>query len=165
MKHFELILAAALCGSLFTGIALNAADAKPASEAKEAAKKAEAVWLTDFKEAQQLAEKEKKVMLVDFTGSDWCPWCIKLDKEVFSQKAFQKYAAENLVLVMIDFPKKKQQTPEQKKANDELAEKYKVDGFPTVLLLKPDGSIIVRTGYRRGGAEAYVKYLKKQLKR
>ena len=124
-----------------------------------------AVWVTDFKEAQQLAEKEKKVMLVDFTGSDWCPWCIKLDEEVFSQKAFQKYAAENLVLVMIDFPKKKQQTPEQKKANNELAEKYKVEGFPTVLLLKPDGSVIVRTGYRRGGAAAYVKYLKKQLKR
>ena len=126
---------------------------------------AEPVWLTDFKEAQQLAEKEKKVMLVDFSGSDWCGWCIKLDKEVFSQKSFQDYAAENLVLVMIDFPKRKQQTPAQKTANNELAEKYKVNGFPTVLLLKPDGSIIVRTGYRRGGAEAYVKYLKKQLKR
>ena len=122
-------------------------------------------WLIDYDAALKLAKKEKKQVFVLFTGSDWCPWCIKLDEEVFSQKAFQDYAAENLVLVMIDFPKKKQQTPEQKKANDELAEKYKVDGFPTVLLLKPDGSVIVRTGYRRGGAAAYVKYLKKQLKR
>lgn len=151
--------------AVLTGVLASMTLSLAAEPVKTEQQEQEAVWLTDFKEAQQLAEKEKKVMLVDFTGSDWCPWCIKLDEEVFSQKAFQKYAAENLVLVMIDFPKKKQQTPAQKKANNELAEKYKVEGFPTVLLLKPDGSVIVQTGYRRGGAEAYVKYLKKQLKR
>ena len=156
----KMLMAALVAVLAGMNLSLTAAPA-----AQESVKEEKSVWLTDFKAAQQLAEKEKKVMLVDFTGSDWCPWCIKLDEEVFSQKAFQDYAAENLVLVMIDFPKKKQQTPEQKKANDELAEKYKVDGFPTVLLLKPDGSVIVRTGYRRGGAAAYVKYLKKQLKR
>ena len=123
------------------------------------------VWLTDLKEAQQLAEKEKKVILADFSGSDWCGWCIRLDKEVFSQAAFKQFAADNLVLVLIDFPRKKWQTPAQKQTNRELAQKYGIQGFPTVLLLNPDGSVIVRTGYRRGGAEAYVKYLKEQLKR
>ena len=125
----------------------------------------QAVWLTDLKEAQQLAEKEKKVILADFSGSDWCGWCIKLDREVFSQAAFKQYAADNLVLVLIDFPRKKWQTPAQKQTNRELAQKYGIQGFPTVLLLNPDGSVIVRTGYRRGGAEAYVTYLKEQLKR
>ena len=154
-------LLAAVLTVVFTGMALNLA-AAPAQSGKQ---KEEVVWLTDFKEAQQLAEKEKKVMLVDFSGSDWCGWCIKLDKEVFSQAAFKQFAAKNLVLVLIDFPKKKSLSQSQLAANNALAEKYGIDGFPTVLLLKPDGSIIVRTGYRRGGAEAYVKYLNGQLKR
>ena len=154
-------LLAAVMTVVFTGMTFNLA----AAPAKSAQQEQKVVWLTDFKEAQQIAEKEIKVMLVDFSGSDWCGWCVKLDKEVFSQKAFQKYAAENLVLVLIDFPRKKWQTPDQKKANNELAQKYGVRGFPTVLLLKPDGSLIFRTGYKRGGAEAYVKFLKKQLKR
>ena len=152
-------LLAVVLSVVLTGMALDLA-AAPASQGQ-----GKAVWMTDFQAAQQLAEKENKILLVDFSGSDWCGWCIKLDKEVFSQDAFKKYAEKNLVLVLIDFPRNKWQTPAQKEANNALAKKYGVRGFPTVLLLKPDGSVIVKTGYRRGGARAYVKFLESQLKR
>ena len=131
----------------------------------ETVKQAEVKWLTNFAEAQEIARKENKVLFVDFSGSDWCGWCIKLHKEVLSQQAFQDYAKDNLVLVLIDFPRKSTQTPAEKKQNSALAEKYNVEGYPTVLLLSPEGKILVQTGYRKGGAEAYVKFLKAKLKR
>ena len=124
----------------------------------------EKIWMTDFAAAQKLAKQTKKPMLVDFTGSDWCPWCIRLDKEVFAQKAFQDYAAKNLILVKLDFPRKSAQSPEEKQQNEALAAKYKVRGYPTVLLLDGDGTVIGKTGYRRGGAESYVRHLKDLLK-
>mgnify|MGYP000021452694 CR=1 FL=1 len=122
------------------------------------------VWMTDFAAAQKLAGKTKKPMLVDFTGSDWCPWCVRLDKEVFAQKAFQDFAAANLILVKIDFPRNVKQSNTEKQQNRALATKYKVSGFPTVLLMDGSGKVIGKTGYRPGGAEAYVTHLKSLLK-
>ncbi len=130
----------------------------------KAVEKAEKGWMTDFSAAQKLAEKTKKPMLVDFTGSDWCPWCIRLDKEVFAQKAFQEYAAANLILVKIDFPRGIRQSDAVKKQNQKLAEKYGIRGFPTVLLINGDGKVIGSTGYKPGGAEKYVAHLKSLLK-
>ena len=95
------------------------------------------VWMTDFEAAQAKAAAEQKPMLLDFTGSDWCGWSIKLDKEVFSQEAFQNYAAEALVLVELDFPRGKDQSAELKAQNKALAEKYGIRGFPTILILSP----------------------------
>lgn len=112
--------------------------------------------MTDFEAAQAKAAAEQKPMLLDFTGSDWCGWCIKLDKEVFSQEAFQNYAAEALVLVELDFPRGKDQSAKLKAQNKALAEKYGIRGFPTILILSPEGELIEKTGYRRGGAESYV---------
>lgn len=126
---------------------------------------AEPVWFTDFAQAQAEARKLKRPILADFTGSDWCGWCVKLDKEVFSQKQFKSYAAKNLVLLTVDFPRSKWQTPAEKKANSALAQKYHVNGFPTVLLLDADGNVIARTGYAQGGANRYVNHLKKLLKK
>lgn len=117
-------------------------------------------WITDFDAAKAKAEADGKPMLVDFTGSDWCGWCIKLDKEVFSKEAFKDYAAKNLILVEIDFPRQKAQSDKLKAQNRALAEKYGVRGFPTILLLDADGEVIKKTGYRRGGAEKYVEHLK-----
>jgi len=117
------------------------------------------VWMTDFEAAQAKAAAEQKPMLLDFTGSDWCGWCIKLDKEVFSQEAFQSYAAEALVLVELDFPRSKDQSAELKAQNKALAEKYGIRGFPTILILSPEGELIEKTGYRRGGAESYVEHI------
>lgn len=116
-------------------------------------------WMTDFEAAQAKAAAEQKPLLLDFTGSDWCVWCIKLDKEVFSQTAFKDYAAEELVLVELDFPRAKEQSDELKAQNQALAEKYKIRGFPTILVLSPDGELIERTGYQPGGADAYVQHI------
>ena len=121
---------------------------------------ASGLWMTDFEAAQKKAAAENKAMLVDFTGSDWCGWCIKLDDEVFSEEAFQDYAAESLVLVEIDFPRSKPQTDELKAQNKALAEKFGIQGFPTILIFTPNGDLIEKTGYRRGGADAYVDHLK-----
>lgn len=126
----------------------------------EAESEDHASWMTDFDAAKAKAKAENKPMLVDFTGSDWCGWCIKLDKEVFSKAAFKNYAEKNLILVEIDFPRKKEQSPETKAQNEALAEKYGIRGFPTILILDPGGEVIERTGYRRGGAEKYVEHLK-----
>jgi len=96
-------------------------------------------WLTDLPKAQAQAKKENKLVMLDFTGSDWCGWCIKLNKDVFSKPEFVKYAKENLVLVEVDFPRRKQQSDEQKKANQALQEKYKIEGYPTIIVLNADG--------------------------
>jgi len=117
-------------------------------------------WLTDYDAAVAKAKAEKKTILLDFTGSDWCGWCIKLDKEVFSQKAFKEYADKNLVPVVLDFPRKKEQSEEIKKQNRELQKKYKIRGYPTIILVNSEGKEIARTGYQRGGAEKYVEHLK-----
>lgn len=116
--------------------------------------------MTDFEAAKAKAVAEQKPMLLDFTGSDWCGWCIKLDKEVFSQQAFQAYAADSLVLVELDFPRRKAQSDELKAQNEALAQKYNIRGFPTIVVLSPEGELLGRTGYRPGGPEAYVDHLK-----
>src|SRR5213594_730237 len=85
-------------------------------------------WLTDLPKAQAKAKEEKKLVLMDFTGSDWCGFCIKLNKEVFSKPEFQEYAKKNLVLVEVDFPTKKELSAELKKANAALKQKYGVNG-------------------------------------
>src|SRR5689334_4181309 len=81
---------------------------------------AETEWLTDLPKALAKAKAENKVVFLDFTGSDWCPWCIKFNKEVVSTAEFKDYAAKNLVPVEVDFPRGKRQTSELKKANEEL---------------------------------------------
>jgi thioredoxin-related protein len=120
-------------------------------------------WMTDFEAAKAKAAAENKPLLVDFSGSDWCGWCIKLNKEVFSQTAFQEYADDTLVLVELDFPRSKPQPAELKAQNEALARQYGIRGFPTVLVLSPDGKLIERTGYQRGGAEAYVAHIQSIL--
>lgn len=117
-------------------------------------------WMTDFEAAKAKAKAENKPMLLDFTGSDWCGWCIKLDKEVFGEAAFKEYAAAELVLVELDFPRGKEQSAELKAQNEKLAKQYGIRGFPTILVLSPDGELIEKTGYQRGGAEAYVEHIK-----
>ena len=120
-------------------------------------------WMTDFEAAQAKAKAENKPMLLDFTGSDWCGWCIKLDEEVFSQTAFSQYAAAELVLVEIDFPRRTDQPAKLKAQNEALAQKYGIRGFPTILVLSPEGELIEKTGYRRGGPQAYVAHIKEIL--
>jgi thioredoxin-related protein len=118
-------------------------------------------WLTDVPKAQEKAKAEQKLVMMDFTGSDWCPWCIKLNKEVFSTPEFVEYANKNLVPVEVDFPNKKKQPAELKKANQDLQKKYGVKGFPTVVVLDSTGKKLGELGYEPGGPKAFIKELDK----
>jgi protein disulfide-isomerase len=126
---------------------------------------AEPGWLNDYKKAQEEAKANKKFLLLDFTGSDWCGWCIKFDKEVLSQPQFKDYARDNLVLVELDFPRRKQQSAELQKQNRELAQHYEVFGFPTIIVLNSDGQKLWQfDGYFPGGPEAFIAQLQKLRK-
>lgn len=126
---------------------------------------AESQWLTSLTEAQALAKKENKPVFVDFTGSDWCPGCIKMEKDVLSKSQFLAYAKTNLILVRLDFPLDKPQSPEMRKANEASQVNYKVDGYPTFLLLNPDGTVAWRQdGYLAGGPAAIIAALNKATK-
>ena len=117
----------------------------------------EGEWLTDVPKALDRAKAEQKVVLLDFTGSDWCGWCKRIDKEVFSTTEFKEYATKNLVLVEVDFPRQKKLSPELKKANDALQNRYKVEGFPTFVVLNGEGREIGRqVGYLEGGSKAFI---------
>src|SRR3954464_14231631 len=103
-------------------------------------------WVTELPKAQEQARAEKKLVLLDFTGSDWCGWCIKLKKEVFDQKEFIEFAKENLVLVEIDFPRKS--IPyELKQANQKLAAQFDIKGYPTLYFVDKNGTRLDRGGY------------------
>ncbi len=117
-------------------------------------------WHTDLNEAINLAKKENKVVLINFTGSDWCQWCKKLNDEVFSKNEFEEFAGKNLVLVKIDFPRNIEQSNSTKYYNQQLATMYGVDGFPTIILLDKNGQGILKTGYMEGGVENYIQQLK-----
>src|ERR1051325_9080917 len=86
--------------------------------------------MTDFAKAQAKAKAEKKLVLIDFTGSDWCPPCMALHKNVLTSKEFTAFASKNLVLVLADFPTSKPISDAQKKANSALSDKFKVEGYP-----------------------------------
>jgi thioredoxin-related protein len=119
-----------------------------------------ATWLTEPAAAQDQARKEKKLILVNFTGSDWCSWCIKLKSEVFSKPEFDAFASENLVLLEIDFPKKKALPAAVKKANAAFADKLKVSGYPTLHLLDADGKSLGEFGYLPGGPTPFLAKIK-----
>jgi thioredoxin-related protein len=124
---------------------------------------AEPVWLTDLDEGIKVAKAEKKAILVDFTGSDWCGWCIRLKKEVFDQKEFAA-VTKDFVLVELDYPQKKKQPAEEKAKNKALAEKFGIEGFPTIMLLDANGEPFAQTGYLAGGPAKYLPHLAELLK-
>ena len=121
-------------------------------------------WLTNYDTAQTKAKSDNKLMLLDFTGSDWCGWCKRLKAEVFSKPQFQDYAAKNLVLVELDFPKAKPQSDEVKKQNMQLASRYQIEGFPTVIVLNPEGKKVGELGYMEGGPDVFIAALEKLRK-
>ncbi len=117
-------------------------------------------WGEDYKAALATAAKENKKILLDFTGSDWCGWGIKLKKETFDQPAFKEYADKNLVLVEVDFPQRKSQDPVVKQQNDALQQQYRVEGFPTLVLLDPQGKVLKQqSGYIPGGPKGFIDWV------
>lgn len=133
--------------------------AEPAPK-KDSASEADR-WVADFDQAAEIAKKEGKDLLVDFTGSDWCIWCQRLHSEVFAFDSFLDAAEKAYVLVALDYPrseeaKKKVPNPAR---NQELVKKYEIQGYPTVLLMTPDGEVFGKTGYREGGPDKYVEHV------
>jgi protein disulfide-isomerase len=126
----------------------------------------ETAWLDNFEAAKKQAAEENKPILINFTGTDWCGWCIKLEKEVFSKEEFLKYAKENLILMEVDFPRKKKQAENLTVQNKALDKEFKIEGYPTVFLIDSKGKKLSEDiGYREGGAQAYVDHLKSLLKK
>lgn len=123
-----------------------------------------AEWQTDYDQALPAAKGARKCVLLDFTGSDWCPPCIEMKKVVFSNAAFLNYAQKNLILVEIDFPGRKKLPENVMNQNERLKRKYGIDGkgFPTVILLSPDGKILGELqGYGGEGPAEIIAWVEK----
>ncbi len=119
-------------------------------------------WMSDFEAAKKKAAAEKKDLIIDFTGSDWCGWCIKLNEEVFQHAPFKTGVADNYILVELDYPRDKSKLSEETIAQNELLkETYQVQGYPTILIADAEGRPYAKTGYQKGGPEAYVAHLAK----
>lgn len=123
-----------------------------------------AEWGTDVPKAVAKAKAENKLVVLDFTGSDWCGWCRRLKAEVFDTPEFEAYAAKNLVLVELDFPRKKELDPELKAKNRALATKYGVQGYPTLWVLDGRGMPVGKLGYMEGGPKPFIAELAKLKK-
>ena len=118
------------------------------------------LWVSDFEKAKQTAAAEGKDLLIDFTGSDWCGWCIKLRKEVFDLDAFKTAGLKNFVLVEIDFPQNKTKlTKETQEQNAKLQTQFGIQGFPSIVLADAQGRPYAQTGYQAGGPEKYLPHL------
>jgi thioredoxin-related protein len=122
---------------------------------------ADATWYADFDEAAKAAKEQGKDLFVDFTGSDWCGWCIKLHEEVFQFDSFLDAAQKDYILVALDYPrsdeaKAKVPNPER---NAELVKTYSIAGYPTILLMTADGEVFGQTGYQAGGPESYIEHM------
>ena len=119
-------------------------------------------WGEDFSAASATAQKEGKLLLLAFSGSDWCGWCVKMEKEIYSDKKFINEAKKKYALVMIDSPQNKEILSKlAKKQNPELLKKFGVRGFPCTVIARPSGDEVKRfSGYQRGGVDAFLKELK-----
>jgi len=128
-----------------------------ATQPASAAQTSESSWGTDLPAALNQARSENKMVLLDFTGSDWCGWCIKFDHDVLSTDTFAGYAKSKLVLVKLDFPSHKEQDAALKQVNQEIKKRFGVDGFPTFVLLNFAGKELWRqAGYAEGGPDAFI---------
>lgn len=121
-------------------------------------------WHTSWDSAAAESKKSGKPILMDFTGSDWCGWCIKLKDEVFKTAEFKAWAEKKVVLLELDFPRKKAQPEKVKAANKALMEKYAIRGFPTIVFAKSNGEELGRYGYDKGGPAVWTKKAEAFLK-
>jgi thioredoxin-related protein len=118
-------------------------------------------WTTDLEKAFEQAKAENKSVLVEFTGSDWCPPCIAMRKNVFTKKEFVDAASKNFILVELDFPRGDKEVKEK---NQPYADKYKIEGFPTVILFTPEGKEFTRFfASEHPKVDAFLAHLDKSL--
>ena len=136
------------------------AGAKPAAETGKAdPAKDESGWYTDYAEAQKVARKEKKPIVMLFTGSDWCGWCIKLEKQILGQEEFKTWAAKKVVLFKADFPRKKKLPAPLTEQNEKLGQKFGIEGYPTIIVIDSHEKTLGKTGYRDMTPKDYGKHL------
>lgn len=121
-------------------------------------------WQPDFEKAKQIAKQKHELILLNFSGSDWCGPCIRMRKEIFSDASFTALADSNLVLVNADFPRNKKNKLSKTviKQNESLADKYNPEGkFPFTLLLDENGKVLKTwDGYPDGGISNFMKQVK-----
>jgi thioredoxin-related protein len=122
-----------------------------------------AIWLTSFAAAQQQAKAAGKYILMDFTGSDWCPWCMRLDSEILATPEFREFADKHLVLVKVDFPRHHSQSAAEQTQNEQLAAQFQVQGYPTLVVLNPDSHELGTLGYMSGGPKTFIDELVKLI--
>ncbi|MFY0652533.1 MAG: thioredoxin family protein [Cyclobacteriaceae bacterium] len=131
-------------------------------------------WLVDIDEAYQISKQTNKPILANFTGSDWCGWCKKLRSEVFSKQAFKEWAKDNVVLLELDFPRRKRLPEQQMMQNRGLQQAFQVRGYPTIWVFdleKPDPNgqfqihALGKTGYIRGGSDNFTREVDKMIAR
>ena len=154
MKWVKLVL------GVLIGVMISGCFEKSPESQAVVVEQGDGLWKTDFSAAQKQAAAENKHILLSFSGSDWCPPCMALDREVFSAPEFVAYAKTNLILVQADFPRNTPLSAEQGAANQTLAERFGVETFPSVFILTPQGRPVARTGYRPGGSDAYIEKIK-----
>ena len=122
-------------------------------------------WTEDYHAALKAAKEAGKPLLADFTGSDWCPPCIRLHKDIFTSKEFKAWAKDKVVLLTLDYPARKEQSKQTKEQNEKLKDQYKITGFPTVIFISPEGKELGRqVGYRPMTPEAWIKRAEAALK-
>lgn len=122
-------------------------------------------WETDLDAALAHAREVDRTVLVYFAGSDWCGWCARLHNEVIFTDLFRDFQQRFVVPVLIDFPRIRELTPAQQLANEQLAARFGVRGFPTIIILDPDGTERFRTGFVAGGASNYIAHLLPHVRR
>ncbi len=121
-------------------------------------------WHTDMDEAIKISHKQKKPLMLFFTGSDWCGWCIKLQKEVFFKPEFEAWAKKNVVLVELDFPRRKKLSEKLRQQNASLQQTFQVQGYPTIYFVEAEktgeGRVnlnsLGKAGYMRGGPSVWI---------
>ena len=113
-------------------------------------------WHTDMTKATDISIKENKPLFLFFTGSDWCGWCIRLQKEVFKTPEFVKWAKENVILVELDFPRKNEQTEAVKLQNAQLQQQLQVRGYPTVWFVSAAKTADAKVNLKALGSSGYV---------
>ena len=115
-------------------------------------------WITDWDEAARESKRTGKPIMMNFTGSDWCGWCIKLKKEVFSTDTFKEWADKKVVLLELDFPRGKELPKELQAQNQRLAQKFRPSGYPSIVWADHEGNQIgTHYGYGEGGPDAWIK--------
>lgn len=122
-------------------------------------------WQQDYDEALRLSKESGKPVFAFFTGSDWCGWCIKLDREILSKRDMVKYLNDNFILFKADFPRSNPPPKEVMAKNRELMAKYGVRGYPTIIITDASGKAMGKTGYMKGGPAAMKRTLDRYIKK